>query len=275
MADGSIPADAGKVMRAAQGGIDAYDEQQMQRELYDARGFHGKGKVMSREEFNDATEEAGFTEVWRGVEMRSDKWGPVSMMQDRAGYTRAERTMARDIIEGDEHYPGRGMYGNGTYMAMHENTSMARMAAEGYGPNLIRIGLPKSVTENTFESVDQVGKYVQDIVYDKRKKPKSESEADEWEIEEGFDPKMHSAAFKTAQNLYKAAKAEGMNDDDIIVVTGDTGRVATILGIDGYVVKGKRGGASGPEYVVGVNRSVMTFDSTVYDSTGIVPRHKP
>lgn len=269
-ADGSIPADAGKVMVAAMRGIQEYNEQDMQRQMYEARGYNARGTVLSREEFNDAVDDGKFEEGWRGID--GPRWGPLDRIQRAAAYNKAERDQARDIIDGETHYPGRGILGNGTYVALGPVTADSRRAASGYGENLIRTGLPKSITDNTFESVDEVSRYIPDIVYDGAKTSLKASRYDDGDGKEPHDQALHDAAFATAQNLVKAGRDAGMSDDDIIIGLGDVGRVATVLGMDGYVER-KSGGAV--KYVVALNRGAMYFDSTVYDSSGIVPRHKP
>lgn len=271
-ADGSIPKDSGSVMLASMQDIGDgpyQGEQLMQRAMYKARGYDAKGTVLSREEFNDAVDEGDFDEAWRGLE--GPRWGPVERIQNPAGYAKAERDVARDIIDGETHYPGRGILGNGTYIALGPNTADARRAAQGYGANLVRIGLPKSITDNTFQEVDEVSRYVADIVYDGQKEPLKYSRLDDGDFDEPHDQKVHDAAFATARSLVKAGRDVGMDDVDIVLSLGDVGRVATVLGWDGYV---DQSGAD-VKYVVGLNRGAMTFDSTVYDMTGIVPRHKP
>lgn len=267
-ADGSIPKDAGKVMVAAIKGIQEYNEQDMQRQMYEARGYNARGTVLSREEFNDAVDEGKFEEGWRGIDGPRAAWGPLAVMRAPAKYAAAEREIARDIIDGETHYPGRGILGNGTYVALGPNTADARRTAQGYGENLIRIGLPESITKNTFEEMDTVSRYIPDIIYDGAKTSLKEPRWDDGE----HDQAMHDAAFATAQSLVKAGRDAGLQDDTIIIGLGDVGRVATVLGVDGYVER-KSGGDV--KYVVALNRGAMTFDSTVYDQTGIVARHKP
>ena len=269
-ADGSIPADAGKVMVAAIRGIQEYNEQDMQRQMYEARGYNARGTVLSREEFNDAVDEGKFEEGWRGID--GPRWGPVERMQRSAAYNKAERDQARDIIDGETHYPGRGILGNGTYVALGPNTVDARRAAQGYGDNLIRIGLPESITKNTFEEMDTVSRYIPDIIDDGAKTSLKESRWDDGDGTEPHDQAMHDAAFATALSLVKAGRDAGLQDDTIIIGLGDVGRVATVLGVDGYVERSSGGEV---KYVVALNRGAMTFESTVYDHTGIVPRHKP
>jgi hypothetical protein len=268
---GAIPKDAGEVMFAlARGqGMRDYDEQQMQRDLYEARGYNARGTVISREEFNDAVDEGKFEEGWRGLDgPRAD---PVERIMNPAEYSKRERVQARDIIDGETHYPGRGIVGNGTYVALGPNTADARRVATGYGDNLIRIGLPKSITRNTHEEVNEVGRYVEDIINDgltaAHREPRWGGSGDG-----RHSQRLHDAAYATAKNLVKAGRDAGLGDDEIFMAMGDDGRVATVLGMDGYVER-KSGGDV--KYVVALNRGAMTFDSTVYDHTGINPRHKP
>ena len=270
-ADGSIPKDTGKVMLAvARGrGMADYDEQQMQRDLYAAKGYNARGTVLSREEFNDAVDEGKFEEGWRGIDGPKAEWGPLAVMRSPAKYAAVEREIARDIIDGEMHYPGRGILGNGTYVALGPVTADSRRAASGYGENLVRVGLPKSITENTYEAVDQVGRYIQDIIDDglteSRKEPRWGSQAD-------HNQPLHDAAFATARSLVKAGRDVGLGDDELYTMLGDNGRVATLIGMDGYVER-KTGGEV--KYVVALNRGAMSFDRTVYDWTGIAPRHAP
>jgi hypothetical protein len=249
----------------AQGGINGGNDQLMQSELYAARGYDERGKVLSREDFNDAVENGDFEEGWRGLD--GPRWGPVDRIQRPAQYAAAERQVARDIIYGDTHYPGRGILCNGTYIALDPSTHEARQTASGYVANLVRIGLPESITKNDSADFDEVQRYVSDIIYDDVRAPLKQARDDY----EDHNQTRHDAAFKTADNLVKAGEAAGMDRDDVLLLLGDAGRVAIVLGVDGFTDRS----SFGPAYVVGLNRGVMTFDSTVYDNSGINPRHKP
>lgn len=244
---GMVPANAGKVIAA---GAARETEQEMQSAMYRAAGFNGRGTAVSRDEFNDLVDD-GMPEGWRGV---------VTDTPGSEGHVR-DRQIARDLIDGPNHWPGRGIYGNGTYVAYQEDsTASARSAAAAYGDSLTRIGLTKAIVETRFDDVRAVEEAVADVVYgdgpNMGKRPS--------------DPK-EAAAYDTAKELVKRGRAEGLEDFDIVHALGDTGRVAIALGLDGYTVKND--GLPGAEYTVVLNRSAVTFDRTVYDETGINAKH--
>jgi hypothetical protein len=68
-------------------------------EIYEAQGFHGRPEVLPEAEM-DARVASGWVEVWRG-------FGKVGA-DSQAEYLEAFRS-------GSEHYPGLGIWGNGTY----------------------------------------------------------------------------------------------------------------------------------------------------------------
>lgn len=246
---GMVPKNAGKVIAA---GAARESEQEMQLEMYKAAGFNGRGTVVSRGEFNDLMDEGNLEEGWRGVvDSSSPAFG-----------TDLERKIARSLIDDDYHFPGRGIYGNGTYVAYQEDsTHSARQAASLYGENLLRIGMSKSITETSFDDVNAVEEAVADYVYGDGP----------YMGQRPTNPKK-AVAYDTAKALVNSARAEGVEDFDIVAALGDTGRVAIALGLDGYTVK-REPGSPGAEYTVVLNRSAVTLDRTVYDESGILSRH--
>ena len=245
-----VPKNAGKVLVA---GASRESDQEMQLEMYRAAGFSGKGRAVSRDEFNDMMDEGELVEGWRGV---------IGAGSQAEGTLR-ERGIARSLIDDEDHWPGRGITGNGTYVATHPDgrTEGARQAASLYGENLLRIGLPKNITETPFDDVHSVGQYIDEIAYgdgpNGGKRPTDKAEA---------------VFYDTALELFKQGRAEGLDDTQIAWTLADDGRLGIALGLDGYTVK-HDGPEQGAEYTIVLNRTALVLDRTVYDSTGINPKH--
>lgn len=70
-------------------------------EIYRAQGYHGRPRIVTRAEL-DGLVAQGWTEVWRGH-------AGVSTTFEQA------RERAEQYRSSDRHYPGRGIYGNGSY----------------------------------------------------------------------------------------------------------------------------------------------------------------
>src|SRR5678816_110446 len=87
--------------------------------IRDRQGFNGPPTVVSREEFDRAVGAGEVRESFRGV------YGPPGHPELAAHY-------AEQFRSGD-HYPGTGIYGNGTYVSMHREN-----AAHG---EVLRVGL--------------------------------------------------------------------------------------------------------------------------------------
>lgn len=107
-------------------------------DIYEQQGFHGRPKVVARQEM-DRLIQSGHLEMFRGVAESRD--GTISSAE-----------YAQQFRLGDEHYPGFGMHGNGSYATTWQ------MEAQGYSdpfgegfrqstdlkrwPGVIRIALP-------------------------------------------------------------------------------------------------------------------------------------
>lgn len=92
-------------------------------DIYDMQGYHGRPLLASPAEM-DALVRAGHTEMFRGI-ADADRSGPL------AGLTGAD--FATQFRKGDEHHPGLGMHGNGSYATTWE------LEARGYSdPNDVR-----------------------------------------------------------------------------------------------------------------------------------------
>jgi len=244
-----VPKNAGAVLVA---GASRESEQEMQVEMYRAAGFNGRATVVGRDEFNDLQEEGMSTGMRGVVDPGSPAFG-----------TDLERSIARSLIDDENHFPGRGISGNGTYVAYSPDglEYSAQQAASLYGENLLRIGLPKNIIETTFEDVHSVGSYVDEIAY-----------GDGPNLGARPSDKAEAVFYDTAMELFKRGRAEGLDDFEIAHVLGDDGRLGIALGLDGYTIK-HDAPMQGAEYVVVLNRSAVTLDRTVYDRTGINPRH--
>lgn len=75
-------------------------------DIYEQQGFHGRPTVATAQEM-DALVAAGHKQLFRGI-ADADLQGPL------AGVTGAD--FAQQFRLGDEHYPGFGFHGNGTYV---------------------------------------------------------------------------------------------------------------------------------------------------------------
>jgi hypothetical protein len=232
-----------------------YHDQDQQRAMYAVAGYNGKPKSISRDEFNDLVDEgSGVKEGWRGV---------VTDIPESRGGQEANRAIARSFVDGDEHFPGRGIYGNGTYVAYHPGgkTEQSRLAAEGYGDSLIRMAIPDRIIDTPSSDIERVGAHIEDAIYpDGVPKPRPTSE-------HGRD------LYDTAQELVRRGREAGLSDEDLFMALGDDGRVAIALGLDGYTVKNDNMHTNSVEYVVVLNRAAITVDRTVYTGDGITARH--
>jgi hypothetical protein len=91
-----------EVVRSQSG--DNFNEQapdQALGQIYQAQGYHGRPRVVSREEM-DRLVGQGWVEIWRGHA------GVATSVEQASERTEMYRS-------GDQHYPGQGIYGNGSY----------------------------------------------------------------------------------------------------------------------------------------------------------------
>lgn len=241
----SVPRDIGRIMsivasRPTSGG------KEMQETIYDNRpGFHGKARVVSRDEFHDLADSGAVREGWRAVQDLS-----------------AEGYISRDLIDGKTHYVGWGVIGNGTYVAESSSTASAREEATLYGDSFLRIGLPKSVFDVTSDTLAEIQTYLLNMDYYENAGKGVKR----------FDPDDEN--WKVAKDVYHQGIKSGLTNGEILSITQDLGRLGSLLGLDGYYMNLNEMSSdrASLNYVVVLNRSAITLDRTVYHADGITPR---
>lgn len=259
-----IPSDVGSVMKKALASTGPDDEvfpwSKLAR-IYEARGFSGKAKIVSRSDLFDEFDSGRLREGWRGV-------------RDGDGVDENAREYGRNLHDAPEHRPGSGVFGDGTYVALSISgrESVARNEASGYGTALTRMGLPKSITEHDYDDIKSVSFYAKRIAErlpDWDKQPKDNPMvADEFRV-------SNQRQYDTAKELLRIGVEAGLNESGVGVLLKDTGRVAALLGWDGYMVKNKQTQIPDVEYAVVLNRTALTLDESVYHDDGIRVRHAP
>lgn len=90
--------------------------------IYEKQGFNAKPTLLSKEDFDKEIGRGKHIEVFRGV---------------------TEKAHADDFKTGDTHYPGKGIYGNGTYTSDQIDTANKYANALNANGAVMRIGLRK------------------------------------------------------------------------------------------------------------------------------------
>lgn len=88
-------------------------------DIYAAQGFNGSPEVVSREEM-DRRVAAGAPQMWRGI----------SSHLDDDGTRRTGATLAEQYRSGP-HFPGLGMFGNGTYASVDRDQTLGYLEYQG------------------------------------------------------------------------------------------------------------------------------------------------
>lgn len=205
-------------------------------EIYQRQGFHQKPEVVSKAELDRSVLTAGWRELWRGVKGvgyndESGKFVDVSPGQ-----------VAQQFRSGDTHYPGAGIYGNGTYTAVYKD--VADQFSEWIPAGVIRMALSPDAR------VIDYGELV-----------------DEWhKMQPEFD--THYRAAQVAAGLGEDEYPWGYSNYKTNVLA-DMGRLGAAMGYDAMLVRsgaqyrpmGPRSSSiSGPsdgDYYVVFNRGVL------------------
>ncbi len=159
------------------------------REIYQMQGFDGKPEILSELEMDHRITAEGWQQVWRG-------FGKVGADR-QSEYLEAFRS-------GEDHWPGLGIYGNGTYTATA--FSEARQYAEWTRPR----------QDMTFEEEDEL--------------------YDDYRTHTGIariaiDPEARGINYFDLANLYRTEREE-RNDPVWTRAMGDLGRYAATRGYD-------------------------------------------
>lgn len=191
-------------------------------EVLDQQGFNGHPHVVSRDEFDRQVAEGAVTEVWRGLN------GPDGVAHD---YAEAYRS--------GEHFPGVGVYGNGTYVAYERadaDRSAGRWEPGSTSGVMLRIGLRSDARVISIEELRALHKK------DARQHAAGVARAAE------LDEQMRRAAERattTEQRIaiyaeFGAKKAQALGDR--YLASRDIGRFAALLGYDAIDIRGGQGG---------------------------------
>lgn len=193
--------------------------------VQDAQGFNGLPAVVSRAEFGKAKGAGDVTEVWRGL--------------NGAG----RREYAEQFRSGD-HFPGVGVYGNGTYVAM------ARADAEKSGDEMLRIGLRRDAN---VISIDDLRKKMDAYTRANAARKRRADELDK-EMRRVAERANTTAERIAVYDRYRALKADALGAE--YLVRQDAGRFAALLGYDAIDVPGGQGGAQ----MVILNRTAVIVE---------------
>ena len=106
--------------------------------IYAKQGFNQKSHAISEAEYQGYVQ-SGEVQIFRGV----------------AAGPKGKRQYADEFIEGSEHFPGRGIYGNGTYTAAGAyGAATAHSYAQGTG-TVLRMTLRKNARVTTYENLQK------------------------------------------------------------------------------------------------------------------------
>lgn len=123
--------------------------------IYTQQGYHAKPQLMSTDDFDDYVYENEREVYWRGT--RKAPNGDENGTQ-----------FSRQFLEGDTHYPGRGIYGNGTYSAVqgiNESANDARSVASSYASqgSLVRFTVRPDAKVIDYNTLSEMSEKVWDV----------------------------------------------------------------------------------------------------------------
>lgn len=196
--------------------------------LYDARGYHAKPQVATKEEMDRLVAE-GHLEMYRGIAApRSDEY-------------------AEQLRTGDTHYPGFGIFGNGTYTA-YGKSALIEAADYSYGDSgtVVRMALGKDAKVASFQKL---------IV----------EQADELDRRSAsLAQRLKSAKAKGEAGLreVKAVQAEIVAEAANRAILEDVGRYAVYRGYDAIDCQD-----AGVKYMVVLNRGKLIIQA---ENVGLV-----
>ena len=204
-------------------------------EIQRLQGFDGPPTVVSREEFDRAVAAGEVTETFRGVHGGG--------AQDQA-----------DAYRDGDLYPGTGIYGNGTYVAMDRSQADAFAGRHPEGDPaagaVLRIGLASDV-----RVVSLTGLRAEMSEYMARQSGRTEQVQD-------LDRQMRRAAERTdtiedqvaVYNDYNGRKVAAAGPE--YLVSQDEGRFAALRGYDAIDVPGGQGG----DQMIILNRTAVIVE---------------
>lgn len=213
--------------------------------IYEARGYHAKPAVVSRDEMDKLIAD-GWTQVWRGV------GGKYVSSESQMGRV---TEWAEGFRSGDEHRPGLGLHGNGTYTAsfLGEAVDYTPWGGGGARPGVYKRG------SYTFDHGDWPGLLRIAIRPDARVISSEELLTIR---ARRFDERRAQIAAERGVPVDEV----DVNDlaDDEYWVHADAGRLAAILGYDAIRV---RSGNQGAPYYVVLNRGAVAVQEAVSGGT--------
>jgi hypothetical protein len=220
--------------------------------IYEARGYHAKPELMSSEDLTNYVNDNNVPEMWRGV--GSNYW------IDRSQGDEAARTYySRQLQSGEAHWPGKGVYGNGTYTAygMRNNANhytealgMARACAGGPDGSVTRMALRPDARIANYSHIE------------------SEASKARYRIKNEYNSLFapsHDAPM-AERVYYETQKRRLQRAMDLF---SDEGRVAALMGYDAIDVADSQTGPhqsnfGSVRYMVVYNRGALVMDNHIY-----------
>jgi hypothetical protein len=196
--------------------------------IYEMQGYHGKPRVVSREEMDRLIGDGGYVEMWRGMA----GFGATPELSNQR---------AEEFRSDPSHRPGRGIYGNGSYFAADFDV------VRGYA----RFDDQRADREfgaKNFEAQDQ-------LYFDPH--------SGYWTglVRAALPPDARVLNIREAQDWYRQNIAgDGRDRDqwsDRTWVLADEGRAAAMRGYDAIRVPDDYGAGRGSDYYVLLNRSAL------------------
>lgn len=206
-------------------------------EIYERQGYHTQlPEVVTRDELDRAVAQ-GWTRLSRGVKP--------AFMNTTNIYVVPAGELTRQFRSGDHHFPGQGIYGNGTYTTTNRDTANA--FAEYQADGVLDMALSPDARVIEYDNL-----------------------VDEW----------HKMAPRFSARYEAAQQAAGVGPDSWVwgysdpesTVLSDMGRLAAAMGYDAMVVRANhqyrplssRGmgitGPGGEDYYVVFNRGVLKVE---------------
>lgn len=240
----AIRDDYGSVIKAALGAWEPDGDfsraQSALARIYELRGFNAKPTIVDRETL---------TEMFDSGEVHIG----------HRGVNPAERNeaIAYSLLEGETHWPGRGAFGDGTYVAATPSDmseAASRLDALSYGQDIIRMGVPDEIMNVDYYEMTALQNMVMSRLDGNTERFPEDSD---W-------------AWEVSSEIVRQGQEAGISAGDMKLICDDTGRLAAIAGVSGYSTSYNEG----VSYVVVFDRSKLIIDSQVYRRDGIVPQYE-
>lgn len=276
---GQIMSEISKLARLDQLPGEEHGADQLMSGIYERRGFNKHAQQLDAEDFEQFLRDNpdSHLEGWRGVDA-----GAVPSFTNEYQRENAAR-IALSFHEDERHWAGRGILGNGTYVAVNHPDSEqgfqrsvheSSLYSSKTNPVQIHMAVPTDnlATYSHIESVGLViGRLTRTLSGD-RPPAGQENDTPTDVIRRGVEGRMgdrwESITPREAamgMEIVRQGLNSGMSLSQIEVVTRDAGRLSALIGYDGIITQIPGGGQS--EYAVVHNRGAIVLDHTVYATT--------